>query len=352
MAVNTKRVFYVDHVAAANFLDILATRPDIRVDRLENNAAAPAAEAVLAAAHAFQIGSARDELDVGFHAHAGLLARTPDLLLISTNGAGYDTIDLDDCTRAGVLLVNQAGGNKEAVAEHALAMLLCLAKRIIETDRFMRRADGIDRNAYMGTELKDKTLGIVGLGHVGGRLAELCRALFNMRILAYDPYLSAEQIAAKGATKSGLDEMLTQADFVSINCPRTAETMNLMNARRFGLMQKHAYFVTTARGGIHDEAALEAALAAKAIAGAGLDVWFKEPPLKDHPLMRFDNVLVSPHTAGVTRESRANIARIAAEQMLDILDGRAPSRVLNPAVWPAYAARFERSFGFAPAAPA
>ena len=145
--------------------------------------------------------------------------------------------------------------------------------------------------------------------------------------------------------------MLPQADFVSINCPRTRETLGLMNARTFGLMRRHAYFVTTARGGIHDEAALRAALAAGAIAGAGLDVWAKEPPPHDHPLMAFDNVLVSPHTAGVTRESRANIARIAAEQMLDILDGKPPSRVLNPAVWPAYAARFAANFGFAPAPP-
>ncbi len=348
MAVNTKRVFYVDHVAATNFLDIIGGRPDIRVDRLENDSAAPEAVAVLEAAHAFQIGSARDELDVGFHAHAALLARTPNLLVISTNGAGYDTVDLDACTAAGVLVVNQAGGNKEAVAEHALAMMLCLAKRIIETDRFMRRSDGISRNAYMGTELKDKTLGIVGIGHVGGRLAELCKALFNMRILAVDPYLTAAQIAAKGAEKSDLDAMLAQADFVSINCPRTAETVGLMNARTFGLMQKHAYFVSTARGGIHDEAALFDVLSNKAIAGAGLDVWFKEPPPKDHPLMAFDNVLVSPHTAGVTRESRANIAKIAAEQMLDILDGRPAARVLNRAVWPAFAARFERTFGFAP----
>ncbi len=348
MAVNTKRVFYVDHVAATNFLDILAGRPDIRVDRLENDSSAPGADAVLAAAHAFQIGSARDELDVGFHAHAALLTRTPDLLVISTNGAGYDTVDLDACTAAGVLVVNQAGGNKEAVAEHALAMMLCLAKRIIETDRFMRRSDGIERNAFMGTELKGKTLGIIGIGHVGGRLAELCKALFGMRILAVDPYLTDAQIAAKGAEKSTLAAMLPVADFVSINCPRTAETVGLMDAAAFGLMQKHAYFVTTARGGIHDEVALEAALREKRIAGAGLDVWFKEPPPKDHPLMAFDNVLVSPHTAGVTRESRANIARIAAEQMLDILDGKPASRVLNPAVWPAFAVRFEKVFGFAP----
>jgi D-3-phosphoglycerate dehydrogenase len=349
MAVNTKRIFYVDHVAAPPFFDVIAARPDVRLDRLENDSAAPAAVPVLDAAHAYQIGSARDELDPGFHIHDAMLARTPNLLVVSTNGAGYDTVDLDACTRAGVLAVNQAGGNKEAVAEHALAMMLCLAKRIIETDRFMRRSDGIERNAYIGTELKGKTLGIIGIGHVGGRLAELCKALFGMRILAYDPYLTAEQIAAKGAEKFELEAMLPLADFVSINCPRTRESEGMMNARRFGLMRKHAYFITTARGGIHDEAALEAALASGAIAGAGLDVWAKEPPPKDHPLMRFDNVLVSPHTAGVTRESRANIARIAAEQLLDLLDGKPARRILNPEVWPAYAARFAGLFGFAPA---
>jgi D-3-phosphoglycerate dehydrogenase len=146
--------------------------------------------------------------------------------------------------------------------------------------------------------------------------------------------------------------MLPQADFVSINCPRIKETMSLMNARSFGMMRKGAYFITTARGGIHDETALADALRSGAIAGAGLDVWFKEPPPHDHPLMAFDNVLLSPHTAGVTRESRANIAKIAAEQMLDILDGKPPARVLNPEVWPAYAARFEQTFGFRPAPPA
>lgn len=348
MAVNTKRVFYVDRVAASNFLDILGTRPDIRVDRLENRAADPAAEAVLTAAHAYQIGSARDELEPGFHVHDAFLARTPDLLVVSTNGAGYDTVDLAACTRAGVLAVNQAGGNKEAVAEHALALMLCLAKRIVETDRRMRRADDIDRNAYMGTELNGKTLGIIGIGHVGGRLAELCKALFGMRILAVDPYLSAEQIAAKGAEKATLEAMLPQADFVSINCPRTDETLKLMDARAFGAMKKGAYFVTTARGGIHDEAALLGALTSGHLAGAGLDVWAKEPPPSQDPLLALDNVIASPHTAGVTRESRANIARIAAEQMIDILDGKPAARVLNPEVWPAFAARFERVFGFKP----
>jgi D-3-phosphoglycerate dehydrogenase len=114
-------------------------------------------------------------------------------------------------------------------------------------------------------------------------------------------------------------------------------------------MQPHAYFITTARGFIHDEAALLEALRNKSIAGAGLDVWAKEPPPPDHPLLQFDNVLASPHTAGVTREARENMGRIAAEQMLDALDGKRPPRLINPEVWPDYAKRFERAFGFAPA---
>jgi D-3-phosphoglycerate dehydrogenase len=122
----------------------------------------------------------------------------------------------------------------------------------------------------------------------------------------------------------------------------------MMGAAQFAMMQRHAYFITTARGGIHDEAALAAALTGKQITGAGLDVWEDEPPPSDHPLLRFDNVVVSPHTAGITRQSRHNIARIAAEQMLDILDGKKPARLLNPEVWGAYRERFGRILGFRP----
>jgi D-3-phosphoglycerate dehydrogenase len=213
----------------------------------------------------------------------------------------------------------------------------------------MRRSSDIPRNGFIGTELLNKTIGIIGIGNVGGRLAELCKGLFRMRVLAYDPYLSAAQIVAKGAEKvEALDDLLRQADYVSINCPYTRETRNLIGAREFGLMQRHAYFVTTARGGIHDEDALAAALGAKQIAGAGLDVWNDEPPPHEHRLMAFDNVLVSPHTAGATHESRDNMARFAAEQLIDILDGKRPPRLINPEVWPAYCARFERILGMRP----
>jgi D-3-phosphoglycerate dehydrogenase len=193
-------------------------------------------------------------------------------------------------------------------------------------------------------------VGIIGIGNVGGRLAELCRGLFQMRVLAYDPYLTAEQIKAKGAEKVELDALLRQADFVSVNCPLTKDSRYMLNERAFGLMRPEAYFITTARGFIHDENALAEALAAKKIAGAGLDVWEEEPPPHDHKLMAFDNVLISPHTAGATVESRENMARIAAEQVLDILDGKRPPRLINPEVWPAYRERFAGIIGFSPEA--
>ena len=349
MPVNLKRVFYVEYLASRVFADILGRRSDVLLEGLENGSPDEIADAVVGAAHAYQIGAARDEIDPKYYAGTHLLARAPQLVAVSSNGAGYDTIDLRACTQAGVLAVNQAGGNREAVAEHALAMMLTLSKRIMEADRRMRRASGIPRNDYMGHDLTGRVVGIVGLGNVGTRLAEICRVAFQMRVLAYDPYLTAEEIAARGAEATPLPALLAASDFVSINCPRAAETLGMIGAEQFALMQPHAYFITTARGGIHDEQALAAALRGKRIAGAGLDVWQKEPPPHDDPLLAFDNVVASPHTAGVTAEARANMATIAAEQMLDILDGRRPPRILNPEVWPAYRARFERIMGFAPA---
>jgi D-3-phosphoglycerate dehydrogenase len=348
MSVNNKRVFYVKYLPNQIYIDILGTRPDVRLDRLENETTDEISAPILATAHAYQIGAARDELARHFHADADLLRRAPNLLIVSSNGAGFDPVDVDACTAAGVLVVNQSGGNANSVAEHALGMMLTLSKRIIEADRALRRDPNVNRNALMGTEAQGKTIGIVGIGNVGRRLAELCKGLFGMKVLAYDPYLSREEIAARGGEKVELDDLLRRSDYVSINCPLTKDNRGMIGAREYALMQPHAYFVTTARGFIHDEAALLEALRNKQIAGAGLDVWSKEPPPADHPLLQLDNVLASPHTAGVTKEARINMGRIAAEQMLDALDGKRPPRIINPEVWPDYARRFERTFGFTP----
>ena len=349
MTPNTKRVFYVKYLSSPLYAEILAQRPDVQLDKLENETPDAEAEPVLSQAHVYQIGASRQVIAPRLQVHAELLARTPNLIAASSNGAGYDTIDVDACTAQGIAVVNQSGGNKEGVAEHALAMMLTLSKRIIETDRRMRSGDGIPRNGFVGRELLNRTVGVLGIGNVGSRLAELCNGLFKMRVLAYDPYLTAAQIKARGAQKVELDELLAQADYVSVHCPLTRESRKMMGAAQFARMRPDAYFITTARGFIHDETALAEALANKRIAGAGLDVWEEEPPPHDHPLMKFDNVLVSPHTAGATVESRENMSRFAAEQVLEILDGKRPPRLINPEVWPAYRERFARIMGVMPA---
>lgn len=349
--VNNKRVFYVAPHRPLGFAEMLGKRDDVRLDTLEQKTPDGAALEILDAAHAYQTGSARDELVSYYQTGAELLSRTPNLLIVSTNGAGYDTVDVKACTARGILVVNQAGGNAEAVAEHVIGMMLCLSKRVGESDRALRAGKLERRIDYIGNEIFGKTVGIVGLGSVGRRVAELAGALFRMQVLAYDPYLDADVVRARGATKVELDELLRRSDFVSINCPLTPESRHLMGAREYALMQPTAYFITTARGSIHDEEALERALRDKKIAGAGLDVWEKEPPPAQHPLMKYDTVMVTPHMAGVTREARVRMGRIAAEQMLDALDGRPVPRIVNPQAWTAYAKRFERTFGFKPQDP-
>lgn len=344
MKENVKRVFYVRYVAHPCYLDIIAQRPEIRIDKMEADAPDQVVMPIVASAHAYQIGSARDELPVRFHVQRALLARASNLLIVSTNGAGFDTVDVDECTKAGVLVVNQSGGNAEAVATHVVAMLLTLSKQIIQTDHALRQGPRLDR----GNDVRGRTIGIVGIGNVGRRIAELCRGLLGMQVIACDPFLDEATVAACGARKVGLEELLRSADYVSINCPLDKTTRGMIGANEFALMQPHAYFINTARGFIHDERALAEALQAKRIAGAGIDVWDKEPPPPDHPLLAFENVIASPHTAGMTRQTRANMGRIAAEQLVMALDGKRPPRIVNPQVWPAYARRFEQIFGLRP----
>ena len=342
------RLVYFERWPHPVALEMLAGRPCFEVRRLSaaspGNALWPAFER----AHVYQISAARSEVPASFFANAELLGRCPELLVVSSSGAGFDTIDVDACTDAGVLALNQAGGNREAVAEHVLGMMLGLAKRIMECDRAIRRVPNLDRESLMGHDLRGGTLGIVGLGHAGTRVAELAGTPFAMRVLACDPYLRPEQFAERGAESAGFEELLAASDYVSVHCPRTSETLRMFDARAFARMRPHAHFINTARGGIHDEAALVDALDAGRIAGAGIDVWEEEPPPLDHPLMSCPNVILSPHTAGVTHESRRNVARGAVAQLDAVAAGRRPPRLLNPEVWERYAARFERAFGRAP----
>jgi len=224
-------------------------------------------------------------------------------------------------------------------------MMLALLKRMPEAHAAMLAGNAGDRGALMGRELRGRTVGLVGIGNIGTRVAEIVRLAFSCRVLACDPYLDAATIAARGAEKVEMPQLLAESDIVSLHLPLTPESRHLMNAEAFARMKPGAIFVTTARGSIHDEAALHAALTSGHLAGAGLDVWEQEPPPPDHPLLHLPNVIASQHTAGVTHESRANITRIAALAFADAANGRLPPRIINPQVVPRFAERWAAAFG-------
>jgi D-3-phosphoglycerate dehydrogenase len=173
-------------------------------------------------------------------------------------------------------------------------------------------------------------------------MASLARA-FSMAVLATDPYLTAQEIEHRGATPVAMDELLARSDIVSLHCPRNKETLGMFDGAAFRAMKQGALFITTARGGIHDEAALAHALQTGHLRGAGLDVWSVEPPPADHHLLAMDNVVATHHTAGVSHEARYNIAKIAAEQIVLLAGGNRPPRLVNPEVWPVYAQRFRQA---------
>ena len=344
MTVLEKRVVRSDLWIDPVFDQRLASEPGVSVRVFSVRGNSPAAWDALSGAHVYHVSAAKDELPVEWFANADLIARCPDLICVSAGGAGYDTVDVAACTAAGVIVVNQAGGNAVSVAEHTLGFILGISRRMAEGDRRMRREIGYSREDVMGHEIQGKTLGLVGIGHIGTRVAALARA-FGMHVVATDPFLSPEEIATRGATAASFDELLGQSDFVSLHCPRNASTLRMMNADTFGRMKNGAIFVTTARGGIHDESALVDALRSGHIAGAGIDVWDQEPPPLDHPLLSMENVFATFHTAGVTHEARRNVARISAEQIAGILRGERPPRLINPEAWPAFEKRRTAIFG-------
>ncbi len=348
MATNIKRIIYFHKRIDETATRIREKRSDIDMFRREFTGPADETWAEMAKAHGYH-ASARTEMREPWFPDAKLIAKAPNLLAVCSLGAGYDVIDVDACTAAGILVCNQSGANKEAVAEHALGLMLGLAKKIGLTDKLMRRANNIDRFQFTGSELLGGTVGIVGLGNIGSRVAELCKGLFRMTVLAYDPYLSTEQMAAKGATKVELNELLERADFVTVHCPRTKESFNLIGYEQLARMKPTAYFVNTSRGGTYKEDDLARILKEKKIAGAGIDVFLEEPPPTDHPLMAFDTVILTPHSAGATWQSHDNIGVWGADQWIDIFDGRVPPRLINPDAWPKYAERFEKILGFKPA---
>ena len=342
-----KQISYIGGYIDPGFDRTIEACADLCLVRIDKSQPFDVLHNTLAASHAIQIDSARLDIPEHLRISRAFLAQCPQILVVSASGAGYDAIDVAACTEAGVVAVNQTGGNREAVGEHTLAMMLSLTKRIGETDKALRAGGVVDRIAYMGDDLYGKTVGIVGFGNTGTRVAELCSGLFALTVLAYDPYVGENAMTARGARKVELDALLQAADFVSLHCPLTDETTGMIGRREYALMKKGAFFVTAARGGIHDEMALYEALKSGHLAGAGVDVWEQEPPPADHPLLSLANVIASPHTAGVTHAARRRLALMAAEQLIDILRGGRPQRMLNPEVLPRFQERFAKALGHA-----
>jgi D-3-phosphoglycerate dehydrogenase len=346
MALNRKRLVYFERWFDLIAEQILGAQDDIELTRLHY--ADPEADnwPPLETAVGYQV-SAGTELKAPWAGNAGLLARCPNMLAMSSAGAGYDVIDVDACNAAGVIVVNQSGTNSEPVAEHAIALMLALTKRVGYSHRAMLNGTANDRLTLSGNNIVGKTVGIVGIGQIGRLTAKYARA-FDMRVLACDPYLTEQQVAKRGAQKVDFATLLVESDFITVHCPRSSETIGMFGANAFARMKPNAYFINTARGKIHDEGALLDALTCGRIAGAGIDVFDVEPPSPDHPLLHLDTVMATPHIAGGTVETMHDMSKAAAEQWIALLRGRVPPRLVNPEIWPRYSDRFEQIIGFRP----
>ena len=338
-------ITYLNSFPAPNALEILKRSPEHEVVRIAGDAPIEESFGILRRAHAYQCVGARDEVPVPLRVNGEFLSRAPELLVVSASGSGVDVFDLDACTEAGVLAVNQAGANAQSVAEHALAMIIGVQRAIVSADRILRSGWQGSRLEFMGTDLARKTVGIVGIGNIGTRLARICSQGFGCTVLAADPYLEEAEIKTRGARAVTLDELLQQADIVSVHTPLTSATRVLFDAKVFAQMKAGAVFINTARGSIHDEDALADALVSGHLGGAGLDVWEVEPPQPDHRLMQMKNVIATPHVAGCTSDSLQNMAEHAATQLLDIFAGKSATRPVNPAVLPKFRERYAQILG-------
>ncbi|MBV8952313.1 MAG: hypothetical protein JOZ99_15675 [Actinobacteria bacterium] len=264
---------------------------------------------------------------------AASLLNTPDLLAVGRFGVGYDTVDVAACTAADVLLFIAAGAVDRPVAEATVAWMLALNHHVRTKDQLVREARWDDRSQFMGTELRDRTLGVVGFGGIGRALVKLLAGFGMNRPLVFDPFVSAADAAQLGARLVPLDELLAEADLVSVHCPLTERTRDLIGARELALMKPTAYLLNTARGGIVDEDALGVALKDKRIAGAAIDCFVGEPLTAPSAFTAFDNALLAPHCIAWTDELFRDIGRAVCRGMLDLSLGRRPAGVLNPAVF-------------------
>jgi len=307
--------------------EILASNPEIAVEVKLGLKGAELAAAVKGT-HAIAVRSATKI--------TAEVVEAADLLqIVGRAGAGVDTIDVPACSRKGVLVVNTPGGNSITTAEHAIFLLFSLVRHIPQATASVK-AGKWEKKKFNGTELFGKTLGVIGLGAIGRIVAD--RALgMRMKVIACDPMIKKDSapahvtdLMAMGVEIVSFDELIERSDLITVHAPLIPETKNLIGEAQFARMKKGVFLVNCARGGIVDEEALYEALTAGTIAGAGIDVFEQEPPQDDHPLFGLDNVILSPHTAGMSQEAAIRMAISTARNALAALDGKLdPSMVVN-----------------------
>jgi len=253
------------------------------------------------------------------------------LKLIARFGVGYDTVDVPACTENGVILAITPDGVRRPVATSALTFILMLAQRVMIKDRLTREGRWAERLNHMGTGLSGRVLGSIGVGNIGSELFRLA-APFGMKHLACDPYVTQESVAPLGVKLVDMDTLFRESDFLCVNCPLSDETRKLVGARQFSLMKPTAYFINTARGPIVDEKALYEALSSNRLAGAGIDVFEQEPVSADNPLLKLENIVVTPHHICLTDECINTVAASVFSACRDLAAGRVPKNVVNQQV--------------------
>jgi D-3-phosphoglycerate dehydrogenase len=277
---------------------------------------------------------------------AATLAGRPRLALVARFGVGYDSIDVEACTGAGVALTITPDGVRRPVAVAVLTFLLALSHKLMVKDRLIRAGCWAEKLEHMGMGLTGRTLGLIGLGNIGREVFRLAAPL-SMRHLATDPFVKPADAAAGNVELVDLETLLRESDFVVVMCALTEGTRHLLNAQRLALMKRTAYLINMARGPIVDQAALTKSLQHRRIAGAGLDVFEQEPIAADDPLLKLDNVILAPHALCWTDECFAGIGRSAIQSILDVAASKAPQNVVNRAVLdsPAFRQKLRRYSG-------
>lgn len=256
------------------------------------------------------------------------------LKVIGRHGVGVDNIDVKAATEKGIVVVYTPNANATSVAEHTITAIGALAKRAASYDRATREGRWEIRNSYKAVDLDGKILGLVGIGRIGSMVARRAAAAYNMKVIAFDPYIRPETADRLGVSiLARMDDVFRQADVVSLHTPLTPETRGLVNEAKFRLMKPTSFLINFSRGEVVDEKALCMALRSGVIAAAAIDVYDPEPPLRDNPLFALENILLSPHSAALTEECVIRMATGAAEGIVDVLSGKKPQYIVNPDVY-------------------